>query len=364
MADDDDLRRSFMLAGYETSPYEKWVARQGVPVVEGYSVYDLNAVQVADWDWLGGPGALVHLHGTAGTNNAFVAEIPPGGQLAPQRHLFEVFVYVLQGRGATQVWTDPKHKHQFEWQAGALFAVPLNASYQLFNTSGREPVRFYAVTTLPLMLDLLHNEEFIFHNEWAFTDRFNGSDLEYFARRGEQYPGRIWETNFVPDVNRFELQDWSVRGAGGRNIFFELADSTMCASISEFGVGMYKKAHRHGPGAHVTVLSGQGYTLMWKEGQPRVKVPWRGGSVFVPPDMWFHQHFNTGPEPARYMPIRWGSAKYHMFNYLGITKDVKEGGDQIEYEDEDPEIGAMFAEELAANGVENRMPVRVAAGTR
>jgi uncharacterized RmlC-like cupin family protein len=361
---DDELRRSFMLAGYETSPYEKWVAEQGIPVTADYSVYDLNAVELAPWKWLGAPAALVHLHGTSGTNNAFVAEIPPGAQLPTHRHLFEMFVYVLQGRGATAVWTDAEHRHQFEWEAGALFAIPLNASYQLFNTSGTEPVRFYAVTTLPLMLDLLHNREFVFNNPWTFNDRFDSADLEYFSRRGQQYPGRIWETNFVPDVTRFELEDWSVRGAGGRNIFFELADSTMCASISEFPPGMYKKAHRHGPGAHVIILSGQGYSLMWKEGQPMVKVPWRAGSVFVPPDMWFHQHFNTGSQPARYMPIRWGSAKYHMFNYLGITKDVKEGGDQIEYEDEDPAIGRMFAEELAAGGVENRMPDRGGVGSR
>ncbi|HEX9993174.1 MAG TPA: cupin domain-containing protein [Acidimicrobiales bacterium] len=355
---EDDLRRSFMLAGYETSPYEQWVAEQGIPVVRGFSVPDLRTVELAHWDWLGGPASFVDLYGSGRTNDAYVAEIPPGGELNARRHLFELFVFVLSGQGATAVWLDDGPRHQFEWKAGSLFAVPLNAWYQHFNTSGDVPARFYAVTTAPLMLDLFHNREFLFDNPFRFTDRFRPDDEAYFSGEGRQHPGRIWETNFVPDVGGFALQDWSERGAGGRNAFFELADSTMCASVSEFPVGTYKKAHRHGPGAHIVVLSGKGYTLMWREGRPLERVDWKEGSVFVPPDMWFHQHFNVGAEPARYMPIRWGSSKYHMFNYLGITKDVKEGGDQIEYEDEDPSIRATFEAELAKNGVECRMPAR------
>jgi hypothetical protein len=39
----------------------------------------------------------------------------------------------------------------------------------------------------------------------------------------------------------------------------------------------------------------------------------------------------------------------------GTSESVKSGGDQIEYEDEDPRIRAMFKEELAKRGVENRM---------
>ena len=69
-------------------------------------------------------------------------------------------------------------------------------------------------------------------------------------------------TNFVPDTHTIKLTDYSERGKGSTNMKFNLAKQTMGAHISEFPVGTYKKGHRHGPGAHVTILSGQGYTII------------------------------------------------------------------------------------------------------
>ena len=31
-------------------------------------------------------------------------------------------------------------------------------------------------------------------------------------------------------------------------------------------VATYKKAHRHGAGAHVIILKGEGFSVVWKEG--------------------------------------------------------------------------------------------------
>ncbi len=61
----------------------------------------------------------------------------------------------------------------------------------------------------------------------------------------------------------------------------------------------YKKAHRHRPGAVITILAGEGYSVMWQEGKEKVVIPWHEDSVFVPPDRWFHQHFNTSSSPTR-----------------------------------------------------------------
>jgi len=96
---------------------------------------------------------------------------------------------------------------------------------------------------------------------------------------------------------------------------------------------------------------------MWKEGMKPLRVDWHEGSITVPPDQWFHQHFNTGKTPARYLALRWEGLKFRTGRKTELCEvSIKEGGDQIEYEDEDPMIREMFEAELAKEGVECKMP--------
>jgi hypothetical protein len=171
----------------------------------------------------------------------------------------------------------------------------------------------------------------------------------------------MWETNFVPDLATFELPEWDARGAGSRNIKIILADSPMHAHTSEMPVGTYKKAHRHGPGAHVLALTGAGYTLLWNEGDAEFeRHEWTHGFVFAPPDGMFHQHFNTSPDPARYLAVSLGSHRYPVLarkvaRKMDPEKDVKDGGLQIDYGDQDPRIHALWLREMAKAGVPSRM---------
>ncbi len=343
--------------------YEQFLRDEGIPVVRGFAVEDLRTVPVEPWARRGVLGTYIVLDGTGGTNDAYVCEIPPGGAVNPQRQLFEEMIYVLDGNGSTQVWYDERRKVSFEWKAGSLFAIPLNAWHRHFNGRGDRPARFLAVTNAPVVMNLFHNVDFVFNTPFTFDDRFAGQE-NYFDGQGKfmrAYNGRATlETNFVPDTHNIELQALAARGAGGRNISFELAHNTMAAHISEFPVGTYKKAHRHGPGAHVIILSGEGYSLLWPEGEPRRECVWRPGTMVVPPSGWFHQHFNSGATPARYLALRWGSRRYDMGGAIRAEMgeshvDIKQGGAQIEYDDEDPEIHRIFEAKLARSGAKCRM---------
>ena len=79
--------------------------------------------------------------------------------------------------------------------------------------------------------------------------------------------GFLLVTNFVPDAVNLPLISAKERGAGGGHIRFNMAKGSMSSHISQFPVGTYKKAHCHGPSAHVIILSGEGFSLMWHGGR-------------------------------------------------------------------------------------------------
>ena len=137
----------------------------------------------------------------------------------------------------------------------------------------------------------------------------------------------------------------------------ELSENILAALVSEFPIGTYKKAHRHGPGNHVIILGGTGYSLMRPEGMPRQRFPWYEGSIIVSPENWFHQHFNSGNAPVRYLALRWAGSKKYRGNRkaYGVDESVKSGGDQIDYEDETPDIHAEFEAALAQAGAPCKM---------
>ena len=289
------------------TPYEIWQEQEGIPIVRGHGVEDLTTVAVAPWSRKGVLGAFINLIGAGRTCDIHLCEIPAKEKSLPQRYMFEQLLYVVKGRGATTVWNDEERKQTFEWQEGSLFSPPLNAWHQHFNVQGDTPARYIAMTDAPLMINRFRNLDFIFNNTFRFDDRFSGQEGYYSGKGKEIESHRTWESNFMPDVRDMKLKDRSARGKGATGIRLHLAANTMSAHIEQYPVGTYPRGHRHGPGAHILILSGEGYSYFWEEGKPRIRINWRPGSLLEPPADWFHQHFNPGREPARYLALKpWG----------------------------------------------------------
>jgi hypothetical protein len=88
-----------------------------------------------------------------------------------------------------------------------------------------------------------------------------------------------------------------------------------------------------------------------------VKSDWKVGSmVIVPSAGCYHQHFNSGSRRARYLAIGYGSGGEAPGLYApfagsgGADVSQKEGGMQVEYEDENPMVLDMFEEDCIKHG--------------
>lgn len=342
----------------QVDSYKRWLEEEGIPVIREWYIEDVMKVPLKPWKRTGGLGAYLDLVGSADRTGAYVCEIPPGGSLKPEKHLFEEFIYIVSGRGSTSIWNEGSPKQTFDWQEGSLFAPPLNAWHQLSNTQRDKPVRLFAVTGAPVFMNLFHNANFIFNNNSVFKDRYAG-ESNYFSGEGKliTYSGEpVWESNFIKDVRTFKVPAYERMGKEMKLAPLELSQNTMEAHISEFSPGTYKKAHRHAGGAHIIIIEGEGYSLTWPEvGRPKQRFDWHKGSIIVPPEGWWHTHFILGAKPAKQLALRWDGRKYRFGRQWQYNVDMKKGGDQIEYADEEPESRRMFEQELAKRGLKSRM---------
>jgi quercetin dioxygenase-like cupin family protein len=366
----------------EKTPYEQWMESEGVPVHTGYFVADVRAVELKPWKRLGAKGAIINLEGAEATDGSYLCEIAAGASTNSQRYMFEESIYVLDGEGETTVWHENRPKQTFKWKKGTLFSPPLN-TWRVHRNTGHTAARFISVTDLPLVMDLYHNANFIFNNDFVFRDRYDNQP-DYFTvneskmkiagsaatfGEGEKGAVGVLDTGLIPDLNELRLYVAKARGLKNKSAEVILSDNSMQTHVSEFEVGTYKRAHRHGPGSHVLAMSGMGYSLMWtnaprySEALKKVRVDWKEGTLFVPPDRWFHQHFNTGENSAKYMATTWIGGKYWVKGMGGggrthrlNTVSFHDGGNMIDYPDEDPMISEMFEAELKKHGVNPRMP--------
>ncbi len=355
------------------SSYLQFLDQEGIPVYTGWAVDDLYAAKLKPWKRQGPGvmGAYVYLDGTGGVVDAFCMEIAPKAQTKPERHLFEEQILILKGEGETHIWQkNPAKKIVIPWRKGVAFSPPLNTWHQHIN-KGTEPVRLVAVTDLPIKIDLFRNVSFIFNNNFDFVDRFAGQADYFDPENSKDYPTSMARGEHSLSVVNLIRNAWTYRlflagqGVGDIDRHFVMSDNTMGGHVEQFPIGTYERGHRHGPGSTIILLAGTGYSLMWPpslgttpwkdgKGDKVVRVDWKGGTILVPPTQWFHQHFNSGKDPARFIKLGGipGNDVYRL-----STRQLAGGENfMILFRDEDPYVRSQFEKELARHGAEIEMP--------
>lgn len=355
------------------SPYDEFVRNEGLPVYRGLGVRDVKELVLGSWRRNGGNGAFLRLDGIEDAQGLHVLEVPGEATLAIERHIYEKVIFVVEGEGATEVWAEPGGASTlFEWGPGALFAIPLNAPHRFINGS-QAPARLLMSTTAPHVINLFGGTDFVFANSHSFSELYT-VNREFFSFRekllADPVTGRAMHvTNYIPDVVRCELPLDGQRAHGSRRVEAHLAPQNQYIFIADYETGSYARAHAHQGAAVLVCIKGQGYTYTWpKECGTQ---PWAngfgdqvqrqdyvaGGMVIAAPGGgdWYHQHFGIGKEPLRQL-VFYGTKSPLRMNGIAGQKAIsqnaslKDGGQSIDYIDEDPHIRQEYERMMKASG--------------
>jgi hypothetical protein len=345
--------------------YDEWMDTRGVPVHRGFFVQDVRQAELAWWEERKCNTGFIQLSGQEGVSEARITEIKPGETLPPYKMAIDEVVYVVSGRGVSNVWSDAAPTPRtFEWTDHGMFLIPHNHYRQFGNMQGDKPVRLLHYSYLPLAMSVVPDPDFFLNNPFVPTaesakrqDFYSeakvisgGSGLRWTDSGGDR---AYWYGNFFPDMRAWDKLNVNAhRGAGGKTVTIQFAGSDMSCHMSVFPSRTYKKAHRHGPGRVIIIPGGEGYSVMWPdENSEKITVPWQEAALFVPPNRWFHQHFNLGGEPARYLAL------HPPMQFHGYAEKVEDRlRDQIEYSNEDPKVRQYFEEELGKRSLKTLMP--------
>jgi oxalate decarboxylase/phosphoglucose isomerase-like protein (cupin superfamily) len=342
--------------------YERWMSSQDIPIHRGHYIAKPGELELSWWADRQCNAAFIQLDGMQGVSEARITEIGPAASIAPVKMIISEIVYVLEGQGLATVWSGDGPKKTFEFQKHSLFCLPRHCWNQLSNARGDKPVRLLQYNYLPPTMACFPEPDLIFNNSYDQPDLIYGEDFYAEAtmvkhgsdpRKGA---GVSWQANFIPDMSAWDkLVPYYGRGAGGSVVRILFPRAEMNCHMAVFDPQTYKKGHRHGPGRVIVIPKGEGYSILipgdpakWvpMDDAERVVCRWEEGTIFVPPENWYHQHFNTGTGEARYLALGPQRAQFQGTSY----------SHQIEYPAEEPWIRDLFKTEIGKKGMDSLMP--------
>jgi oxalate decarboxylase/phosphoglucose isomerase-like protein (cupin superfamily) len=336
---------------------------QDIPIYRGHFIANPYSLELGWWKERECNAAFIQLEGMQGVSEARITEIAPGASIAPLKMAISEVVYCLEGQGLAAVWSGDGPKKTFEFGPRSLFCLPRHCWHQLSNARGDQPVRLLNYNYLPPTMSTFPDPSLIFNNNIDAPELIYQNEFYAEAKMitvddgtGRRGAGVSWQANFVPDMGAWDkLVPFWGRGAGGSVVRISFPRAEMACHMSVFGPQLYKKGHRHGPGRVIVIPKGEGYSVLWPgnptgwgplEGAEKVVCPWQEGTIFVPPEMWYHQHFNTGTGEGRYLALGPQRAQFQGTPY----------SHQIEYPYEDPWIRNTWEGEIGKKGMQTLMP--------
>ncbi|MDP2355986.1 MAG: hypothetical protein Q8M31_07970 [Beijerinckiaceae bacterium] len=305
---------------YLVDPYDNWARAEGVPIVTA-PVVDLAEVSTAPWARFGVNGAICHVEGRCDFLTVFVLDIAAGRATKPMRHTYEDMIYVLEGRGETEVILSDGEIRRLAWAPGALFSVPINATC-IHRAPGQSAVRLASFNDMRYLMGLYRNEAFLFDNPAKFTKRQQ----------------RAYDQRWIVDPAAEPVHEYNEAARAD----ITLADGAIGAQVIELRAGESDLAHRQMQGRHLLCVEGEGYSLSFESPDGSITHrPWKRGVVIGQTSMNFHQNV-AGAHRARVVSIELGSTASPIFRgrraAYGDTHVYASGAATIARADESEQI--------------------------
>ncbi|HEX9879149.1 MAG TPA: cupin domain-containing protein [Candidatus Binatia bacterium] len=246
-----------------------------------------------------------------------------GWKTLGHRHTVEAVIYVLQGKGHSII-----DGVRYDWEEGDFISVPMFAWHRHLNTDSKDFI-YVAATTGPLSLSLglaVYEDE-RYPEYWVFGGKGEKSMQSLIPGAAEGNRVRMKTESDRPLRNATDAlyeehllfasgEEKRRRGSQvlkkGKEIRFEATPMGRIAYVidprtgfvmrvlgtllAEILPGKSSGAHQHMYEEVNYVLSGEGYSIIEDK-----RYDWGKGDVLCLPVFSWHQHFNTGKEPARFL---------------------------------------------------------------
>jgi gentisate 1,2-dioxygenase len=246
-----------------------------------------------------------------------------GWKTLGHRHTVEAVLHVLQGKGHSII-----DGARYDWEPGDFISVPMFSWHRHINT-GDEDFIYLAATTGPLSLalGLAVYEDERYPDYWLFGHKGESALKSLIPGADDSTRVRIAEESTRESISgtdafyrehllfsggeekRRRASRVLVKGSEiqpektpmGRVRYVidpktEFLMRVLGTLVAEISPGRRSGAHRHFYEEVNYVLSGRGYSLIEDR-----RYEWSEGDVLCMPVFSWHQHFNTGAEPARFL---------------------------------------------------------------